>query len=69
MKLPMQIFIALGLAIKRNIHIFLGIILGIIFGVFMHHYMPLIQSGQLPVGAAIYNVLDLIGQVFLRLLR
>ena len=30
MKLPMQIFIALGLAIKRNIHIFLGIILGII---------------------------------------
>ena len=69
MKLPMQIFIALGLAIKRNIHIFLGIILGIIFGVFMHHYMPLIQSGQLPVGAAIYNVLDLIGQVFLRLIQ
>ena len=69
MKLPMQIFIALGLAIKRNIHIFLGIILGIIFGVFMHHYMPLIQSNQLPVGAAIYNILDLIGQVFLRLIQ
>ena len=69
MKLPMQIFIALGLAIKRNVHIFLGIILGIIFGVFMHHYMPQLMANQPTVGAIIYNTLDLIGQIFLRLIQ
>ena len=69
MKLPMQIFIALGLAIKRNIHIFLGIILGIIFGVFMHSYMPKLMVNQPAVGSIIYNTLDLIGQVFLRLIQ
>lgn len=69
MKLPMQIFIALGLAIKRNIHIFLGIILGIIFGVIMHSYMPQSALEQNSVGAIIYNILNLIGQIFLRLIQ
>ncbi len=69
MKLPMQIFIALGLAIKRNIHIFLGIILGIIFGVFMHNYLPQLMVNQPVVGNMIYSTLDLIGQIFLRLIQ
>ena len=69
MKLPMQIFIALGLAIKRNAHIFFGIILGILFGVFMHQYMPQLMATQPAVGAVIYNALDLIGQIFLRLIQ
>lgn len=33
MKLHMQILIALGLGIKRNGHIFLGLIAGIILGI------------------------------------
>ena len=38
MKLHMQILIALGLGIKRNGHIFLGLIAGIILGIAMHAY-------------------------------
>ena len=66
MKLPMQIFIALGLAIKRNIHIFLGIILGVIFGVFMHRFIP---GNQSEAASFIVNILDFIGQIFLRLIQ
>ena len=36
MKLHMQVFIALGLGIKRNWHIFLGLILGIILGIVLN---------------------------------
>ena len=36
MKLHMQILIALGLGIKRNWHIFFGIIAGILVGIFLH---------------------------------
>ena len=69
MKLPMQIFIALGLAIKRNAHIFFGIILGICFGVFLHRYMPSLMVSQPAVAGIVMNTLDLIGQIFIRLIQ
>lgn len=59
MKLHMQILIALGLGIKRNWHIFFGIILGILVGIFLHgHQYPLVST-----------VLTFIGQVFIRLIQ
>ena len=51
MKLHMQILIALGLGIKRNGHIFLGLIAGIILGIAMHAY----NAGHEPT--AVYNIL------------
>ena len=59
MKLHMQILIALGLGIKRNWHIFFGIILGIIVGIFLH--------GK--DFALIATILTFIGQVFIRLIQ
>ena len=38
MKVHMQILIALGLGIKRNWHIFFGIIAGIFVGIFLHSH-------------------------------
>lgn len=59
MKLHMQILIALGLGIKRNWHIFTGIILGIAVGIFLHsHEYPVVST-----------VLTFIGQVFIRLIQ
>ncbi len=59
MKLHMQILIALGLGIKRNWHIFSGIILGILAGLFLHgHQYP-----------ALLALLTFIGQVFIRLIQ
>lgn len=59
MKLHMQILIALGLGLKRNWHIFLGLILGIVTGIFLHgHSNPVID-----------NVLMFIGQIFIRLIQ
>lgn len=59
MKLHMQILIALGLGLKRNWHIFFGLIAGIIIGIFLHgHNVPYI----LPV-------LKFVGQVFIRLIQ
>lgn len=59
MKLHMQILIALGLGLKRNWHIFLGLILGIITGIFLHgHSNPFIN-----------NILTFIGQIFIRLIQ
>lgn len=55
----MQILIALGLGIKRNWHIFFGIIAGILVGIFLHsHENPLVA-----------NLLTFIGQVFIRLIQ
>ena len=55
----MQILIALGLGIKRNWHIFFGIILGILVGIFLHsHEYPLVST-----------LLTFIGQVFIRLIQ
>lgn len=59
MKLHMQILIALGLGIKRNWHIFFGIILGILVGIFLH-------GRDFPV---VSTVLTFIGQVFIRLIQ
>ena len=59
MKLHMQILIALGLGIKRNWHIFFGIILGILVGIFLHgHEFPRVSI-----------ILTFIGQVFIRLIQ
>lgn len=59
MKLHMQILIALGLGIKRNWHIFFGIIAGIIVGIFLHgHHIPFVNP-----------ILTFIGQVFIRLIQ
>ena len=59
MKLHMQILIALGLGIKRNWHIFSGIILGICVGVFLHgHELPVVST-----------ILTFLGQVFIRLIQ
>lgn len=58
-KIQMQILIALGLGLKRNGHIFFGIIAGIVVGIFLHaHQYP-----------AILAFLTFIGQVFIRLIQ
>ena len=45
MKLHMHVLIALGLGLKRNWHIFFGIIAGVVVGVFLHsHQNPVIMS-------------------------
>ena len=59
MKLHMQILIALGLGLKRNWHIFFGIVAGIIVGIFLH--------GQ--ENTFIINFLTFIGQLFIRLIQ
>lgn len=59
MKLHMQILIALGLGLKRNWHIFFGLIAGIIVGIFLHGHDNVF----------ITNILVFIGQVFIRLIQ
>jgi proton glutamate symport protein len=59
MKLHMQILIALGLGLKRNWHIFFGLIAGIIVGIFLHNHDSVILS----------KALVFIGQVFIRLIQ
>jgi len=55
----MQVMIALGLGLKRNWHIFAGLILGIFAGVWLH-------TNQNPI---IMNALTFIGQLFIRLIQ
>ncbi|MBR1424276.1 dicarboxylate/amino acid:cation symporter [bacterium] len=59
MKLHMQILIALGLGIKRNWHIFFGIIAGVLIGIFLHSHPNVL----------IDNLLTFFGQVFIRLIQ
>lgn len=59
MKVHMQILIALGLGIKRNWHIFFGLIAGIIVGIFLHEHNNVVVS----------QLLVFIGQVFIRLIQ
>ena len=59
MKLYMQVMIALGLGLKRNWHIFAGLILGIFAGIWLH-------ANQNPV---IMNALTFVGQLFIRLIQ
>ena len=67
MKLHMQIMIALGLGIKRNGHIFLGLIAGIILGIVMHSYNA--SHEPTAIYNAFYAVLNFIGQAFIRLIQ
>ena len=59
MKLHMQILIALGLGLKRNWHIFFGLVAGIVAGVFL-------QGSE---NTFIINFLTFVGQVFIRLIQ
>ncbi len=59
MKVHMQILIALGLGIKRNWHIFFGIIAGILVGIYLHGHANILIS----------NILTFVGQVFIRLIQ
>lgn len=59
MGLHMQVVIALLLGIKRNGHIFIGLILGIIIGlIFKHENYP-----------QVYNILSFIGQAFINIIQ
>jgi len=59
MKLHMQILIALGLGLKRNWHIFFGLIAGIFVGIFLHGHDSVF----------ITKVLVFVGQIFIRLIQ
>lgn len=59
MKLHMQILIAIGLGLKRNWHIFFGLIAGIFVGVFLHGHDNALLS----------TILVFIGQLFIRLIQ
>ncbi|MCQ2789532.1 MAG: dicarboxylate/amino acid:cation symporter [bacterium] len=59
MKIHMQILIALGLGLKRNWHIFFGLIAGIFVGIFLHSHQSALVS----------NILVFIGQLFIRLIQ
>ncbi|HSA07151.1 MAG TPA: dicarboxylate/amino acid:cation symporter [Candidatus Gastranaerophilales bacterium] len=61
MKLHWQILVAIGLGIKRNWHIFLALIGGIIVG--------LIFPFQYGDPAPLHNLLNFIGQAFIRLIQ
>ncbi len=69
MKLHMQILIALGLGIKRNGHIFLGLIAGIILGFILHNYKFTATGDVNLTVAAVIGALDFIGQLFIRLIQ
>ncbi len=59
MKIHMQVLIAVGLGLKRNWHIFFGIIAGIIVGFLLHGHEH----------TTIFNILNFIGQAFIRLIQ
>ncbi len=59
MKFYMQVLIALGLGLKRNWHIFAGLVLGVIVGIWLH-------KAPNPI---VMTTLTFIGQVFIRLIQ
>lgn len=59
MKIHMQVMIAVGLGIKRNWHIFFGIIAGIFAGIILNGHP----------NTTIINILTFIGQAFIRLIQ
>lgn len=59
MKIHMQVLIAIGLGLKRNWHIFFGIIAGIIVGILLNGHQH----------STIFNVLTFVGQAFVRLIQ
>ena len=68
MKLHMQILIALGLGIKRNGHLFFGLIAGILVGILLHGQGAGTENTA-PVFHWIYEALNFIGQAFIRLIQ
>ena len=68
MKLHMQILIALGLGIKRNGHIFFGLIAGVIVGILLHAQNAGTPEAT-PLFHYIYGALNFIGQAFIRLIQ
>lgn len=67
MKLHMQVLIALGLGLKRNGHIFFGLIAGIIVGIILHQH--LLANPNSPFLTTTVGVLDFIGQGFIKLIQ
>ncbi len=73
MKLHAQtLFVAIGLGIKRNWHIFLAIILGIIFGNFLHDVtntqnIRFVKFAH--IAPSVINILNIIGQAFIRVIQ
>ena len=66
MKLHVQtLFVAIGLGIKRNWHIFLAIILGIILGNFIFKR----QLVQPEYASVFIKILNIIGQAFIRVIQ
>lgn len=59
MKFYLQVLIALGLGLKRNWHIFAGLVLGVLVGIWLHHNPNLL----------LMNTLTFVGQVFIRLIQ
>ena len=59
MKFHMQVLIALGLGLKRNWHIFAGLVLGVLVGIWLHN-----EPNQI-----VMTTLTFIGQVFIRLIQ
>lgn len=59
MKFHMQVLIALGLGLKRNWHIFAGLVLGVLVGIWLHNE-PIPE---------LMTTLTFIGQVFIRLIQ
>ena len=59
MKFYMQVLIALGLGLKRNWHIFAGLVLGVLVGIWLH-------QNPNPI---LLSTLTFIGQVFIRLIQ
>jgi len=67
MKIGMKIAIALGLGLKRNAHIFVGLIAGMIVGAVLHSN---IEKGLNPhVADIIIAILSFVGQAFIRLIQ
>ncbi len=65
MKLHIQtLFVAIGLGIKRNWHIFLAIILGIICGNILFQHKE-----TLPMVPHVIKILNIIGQAFIRVIQ
>ena len=68
MKGPMNIAIAIGLGLKRNGHIFLGMLAGVIVGIMLHSH---VENGTATNNtiAVVLKVLDFIGQIFIRMVQ
>src|SRR5574344_1383904 len=69
MKLHMQVLIALGLGLKRNGHIFFGLIAGIILGIVIHAHRTATGTIDNHMINVLLSILTFIGQVFIRLIQ